>query len=197
MAKRGRKPKPPPLGLNGLGADDQRRVADFVRRIERLEAERADLVAPYDADIAQIYADARRLNFDARTIRALVRERAIDATKRQQREDLLDSYRHALGMLADTPLGRAALERDGAPVKPQRRKRRATGEADTQAAAGSEPRPGPDNSGDGHVGAESTGTSTPDVPAPFLDCDAAGETVSAMRALRGTASADGEDERQS
>jgi uncharacterized protein (UPF0335 family) len=115
MAKRGRKPKPPPLGLNGLGADDQRRLNGFITRIERLR----DELRPIQDDIKSVIGEARKMNFDTATINRILRERSIDATKRQQAADLLDSYRHALGMLVDTPLGRASLERDGEVVEPK------------------------------------------------------------------------------
>lgn len=120
MAKRGRKPKPPPIGLNGLGADDQRRLTGFVTRIERLR----DELRPIQEDIKAVFGEARAMNFDVRTINRILRERAVDATQRQQADDLLDSYRHALGMLADTPLGRASLERDGEPVEQPKATRR-------------------------------------------------------------------------
>lgn len=120
MAKRGRKPKPPPIGANGLGADDQRRLNGFVTRIERLR----DELAPIQADIKAVLGEARSMNFDVGTINRILRERALDPEKRQLAGDLLDSYRHALGMLADTPLGRASLERDGDVVEPKPKRAR-------------------------------------------------------------------------
>lgn len=162
MAKRGRKPKPPPLGINGLGADDQRRLTSIVTRIERLQDDRKAI----DEDIRAVFAEAKAMNFHLPTIRRALRDRALPADKRQMAEDLLDSYRHALGMLADTPLGRAALERDGDPVPAPKRTRRSEG-------------------GD-HVSAESTVAATPAAPgaAPVPDPELAGQTVEDMRALR-------------
>lgn len=127
MKKRGRPPKAPPLGLNGLSDDDQKKLASFVHRLERLHEERAEAVAPFDADIRAVLFEARALNFDGATIKALVRERCSDQTKRAHKEALRDSYRHALGMLADTPLGRSALERDG--TRPPRKPRKAKSSA--------------------------------------------------------------------
>ncbi len=136
MAKRGRKPKPQPIGANGLSADDQRRLNLFVTRIERLR----DELAPIQADIKAVLGEARAMNFDVKTINRILRERAVDVSKRQLADDLLDSYRHALGMLADTPLGRASLQRDGEVVeaKPKRaRKPRALPPEEVSPPAGS------------------------------------------------------------
>lgn len=123
MAKRGRPPKPPAIGLNGLGPADQQVLAKLVQRLDALNAERAEFLAEIGADISEVMAEVKRANFDAATVRRIVRERAMDQTKRQQRDDYLDTYRHALGMLVDTPLGRSALESDGA--KPKRKRKRA------------------------------------------------------------------------
>lgn len=107
--RRGRPPKAkaPPLGANGLAPDDQRRLTAIVARVEALLDDR-DVI---DADIAVVMSEAAAYNFHKPTINALIRERRKPAERRQLLEDLRDSYRHALGMLADTPLGRSALVR--------------------------------------------------------------------------------------
>lgn len=167
MAKRGRKPKPPPLGLNGLGADDQRRLTSIVTRVERLVDDRKAI----DEDIRAVLAEAKAMNFHIPTIRAAIRERAMPADKRQIAEGLRDSYRHALGMLADTPLGRAALHQadDVAEAPPRRAKRTKPSPAAPPAA-------------------EAGTTAIEPEPAhavrPQVDEELAGQTVDGMRALR-------------
>jgi uncharacterized protein (UPF0335 family) len=86
-------------------AADQLR--SFVERIERLEEEKRAL----SADVKEIYAELKSAGFDAKIVRAVVRERQLDRAELQEREALLDIYRSALGMLADTPLGRSAMDR--------------------------------------------------------------------------------------
>lgn len=157
MPRRPRKPKLPPIGLNGLGADDQRRLNGFVTRIERLR----DELRPLQEDIKAVLGEARAMNFDVRTINRVLRERALDATKRQQAEDLLNSYRHALGILVDTPLGRASLERDGEVVDPKASRRR------QPKPPKDEPRAPPAR-----------------VERPVPDADMAGEAAEGMAALR-------------
>jgi uncharacterized protein (UPF0335 family) len=102
-------PKAPPLGSNGLSADDQRRLREGVEKIEALLGDRKEI----DDDLALAKKDLRKYGFDGRTVADMIRLRALDAEKRQLRENLRDVYSHALGMLADLPLGKAAIAREG------------------------------------------------------------------------------------
>src|SRR3954471_11370977 len=86
----------------------------FVERVERLEEEKKAL----SDDIRDVYAEAKANGFDVKALRAVVRLRKQDADERAEQEAILETYMHALGMLADTPLGRAAIER-AAPIKPR------------------------------------------------------------------------------
>ena len=61
-------------------------------------------------DITDVYAEAKGNGFDVKALRQIVRERKQDSNERAEQESILDVYRRALGMLADTPLGRAATE---------------------------------------------------------------------------------------
>lgn len=83
------------------------RLRSFIERIERLEEEKRSLTA----DIKEAYAEAKGTGFDPTIMRQLIRERRMDKEVRDERETLLDIYRRALGMLADTPLGEAAIDR--------------------------------------------------------------------------------------
>jgi len=80
-------------------------IKTFVSRIEVLEAEKRDLAA----DIKDIYAEAKSAGYNTKALRKVIAERRIDAAKRQELEETMDQYRHALGMLAGTPLGNAAV----------------------------------------------------------------------------------------
>lgn len=71
-------------------------LKSFVERIERLEEERAALVA----DIGEVYAEAKGQGFDARIMRQVVRLRKMDRAERQEAEAMLDLYLGALGMRA-------------------------------------------------------------------------------------------------
>ena len=80
----------------------------FIERIERLEEEKKAL----SDDIKDVYAEAKGNGFDVKIMRRIVALRKQDADKRREEEEILDLYMHALGMLADTPLGKAAVDRE-------------------------------------------------------------------------------------
>lgn len=88
-----------------LHSDAQARLGDLVQRVENLEEERANIAE----SIRHVYAEAKGQGFDTKVLRAVIAERRINDAERAEREALKDLYRHALGMLADTPLGAAAL----------------------------------------------------------------------------------------
>ena len=79
----------------------------IVERIEKLEDERDEL----RLSIKDIYVEAKSLGFDTKVLKKVIAMRKQDAEKRQYEQEMIDSYMSALGMLADTPLGRASIER--------------------------------------------------------------------------------------
>ena len=88
----------------GVAAD---RLRSLIERIERLTDEKKALAA----DIAEVFAEAKSAGFNVKIMREIIKERAMDAADLREREELRDLYRAALGVLADTPLGRSAVER--------------------------------------------------------------------------------------
>jgi uncharacterized protein (UPF0335 family) len=66
----------------------------FLERIERLEAEKADLAN----DIKEVYAEAKGTGFDVKIIRKLISLRKQDSEKRQEEEELLALYKQAVGL---------------------------------------------------------------------------------------------------
>ena len=93
--------------MSGAGHNANAQLRAIVERIERLETEKAELAS----DIRDVYAEAKGNGFDVKALRTIVRMRKQDAAERQEQEAILETYMHALGMLADLPLGQAALER--------------------------------------------------------------------------------------
>ncbi|MEK9846577.1 MAG: DUF2312 domain-containing protein [Rhodospirillaceae bacterium] len=77
----------------GTIARDQLRA--FIERIERLEEEKANLLA----DIREVYAEAKAMGFDPKIMRKVVSLRKMDVEKRQEEDFVLDTYLNALGML--------------------------------------------------------------------------------------------------
>ncbi len=73
----------------------QDRLRSFIERIERLEEEKAALLA----DIKEVYAEAKGIGFDPKTMRKVISLRKMEDSDRQEAEFLLDTYLSALGML--------------------------------------------------------------------------------------------------
>lgn len=83
------------------------RLRSLIERIERLEEEKRTLAE----DIKEVFAEAKGSGFDTKIMRQIIRIRRMDKDDLDEQETLLDIYKRALGMLADTPLGEAAIKR--------------------------------------------------------------------------------------
>jgi uncharacterized protein (UPF0335 family) len=90
------------IGHNGVAGEELRQ---FIERIERLEEEKAGIAS----DIKEVKAEAKLRGFDVKAITAILRIRKMDADERAEQEAMLELYKEALGMLADLPLGQAAI----------------------------------------------------------------------------------------
>lgn len=65
-------------------------------RIEKLEEEKKTI----SDDIRDVYAEAKANGFDVKALRTIVRLRKIEPTEREEQDAILETYMHALGMLA-------------------------------------------------------------------------------------------------
>lgn len=81
-----------PRDVGGVGGE---RLLSFIERIERLEEEKAALME----DIKEVYAEAKGVGFDVKTIRKVVSLRKKDIEKRREEEEILDLYKAAVGMI--------------------------------------------------------------------------------------------------
>jgi uncharacterized protein (UPF0335 family) len=82
-------------------------LVSIVERIEKLEDDRAILAE----DVKEVYAEAKSNGFDPKIIKKIIAMRKKDSEQLRIEEELLATYMSALGMLADTPLGQAAIQR--------------------------------------------------------------------------------------
>ena len=101
-------------GKNAAGATDAggiagERLKSFIARIERLEEEKRALAE----DIREVYAEAKGVGFDVKTMRQIVKIRKLDQAELDEQEALLDTYKRALGMLPEAA-GETAPKRRGA-----------------------------------------------------------------------------------
>ena len=78
--------------IGGLAVD---RLLTILERIERLEDEKKAL----SDDIREIYSEAKSAGFDVKVMRQIVRLRKMDANDRNEMEQLLDTYKQAIGMV--------------------------------------------------------------------------------------------------
>jgi uncharacterized protein (UPF0335 family) len=67
----------------------------FIERIENLETEKKAL----GEDIKEVYAEAKGEGFDTTIMREVIRIRRMDEADVAEREELIDVYKRALGML--------------------------------------------------------------------------------------------------
>ena len=71
------------------------RLRSIVERIERLKEEQKAL----SSDIKDIMAEAKSAGFDAKVIRRIIRERAMEPADLEEQDTLRDLYGRALGLL--------------------------------------------------------------------------------------------------
>jgi len=76
-----------------LTAAAQGRLRTIVERIERLEEDKAAIMA----DMKEVFAEAKGEGYDVKTLRKVVRIRKQDRAKRQEEEAILDLYLSAIG----------------------------------------------------------------------------------------------------
>lgn len=81
----------------------QDRLRSFIERVERLEEEKATLMA----DIREVYAEAKGVGFDPKIMRKVVRLRQMEDADRQEEELILETYLRAMGMGFEAPAAAA------------------------------------------------------------------------------------------
>ena len=77
---------------SGAGADQ---LTQFIERSERLEEEKRALMA----DIRDVYSEAKGTGFEPKIMRQLVKMRAMDRELLQEQDELLETYRAAVGLV--------------------------------------------------------------------------------------------------
>ena len=77
---------------SGAGAEH---LTQYIERIERLEEEKRAMMA----DIRDVYAEAKATGFDPKIMRQLVKMRAMDRELLQEQDELLQTYRAAVGLV--------------------------------------------------------------------------------------------------
>ena len=81
------------IGHNAVAKDQ---VRSIVERVERLNEQKKTITD----DIGDVFTEAKSNGLDVKALRTIVRMRAQDAGKRAEQEAVLETYMHAMGMLA-------------------------------------------------------------------------------------------------
>ena len=76
------------------GAIQADRLKLLIERIERLEEEKKGIAD----DIRDVYAEAKAVGYDPKTMREVIRLRRMDTADRREHDDLLETYKAALGL---------------------------------------------------------------------------------------------------
>jgi uncharacterized protein (UPF0335 family) len=71
-----------------MGQATREKLKQFIARIERLEAEKAELAT----DIREVYSEVKSFGFDTKVMRKVISLRKQDAAERAEQEALLDMY---------------------------------------------------------------------------------------------------------
>lgn len=71
-----------------LGQATREKLKQFIARIERLEAEKAELAA----DIREVYAEVKTFGLDTKIMRKVIALRKQEPGERAEQEALLDMY---------------------------------------------------------------------------------------------------------
>lgn len=81
------------IGHNSIAKDQ---LKSIIERVENREAAKAEI----GDEIKGIYTEAKGNGFDVKALRRIVAIRKQDPDKRAEQEAILDTYMHAMGMLA-------------------------------------------------------------------------------------------------
>ena len=95
------------IGHNSTGISGQ--LQAYVQRLEDLEYRKSEI----QGWVKDCYAEAKAFGLDVKILRKVVALRKRDRAEVAEEQALIEAYLEALGDLADTPLGEAAMKRDG------------------------------------------------------------------------------------
>jgi uncharacterized protein (UPF0335 family) len=76
------------------GHNSKEQLRSIIDRVENLEAQ----IKEFGSDRSDVYKEAAGNGFDVPALKAIVRARREDATKRQAREAMIEHYREQVGL---------------------------------------------------------------------------------------------------
>lgn len=97
--------EPPKIGHNSnLNKPEKLKLSGIIEEIERIN----EVIAGYNGEKSEIFKAAKEHGFDTKAIRHMVALRKMETSKRNDFENALTAYQHAMGDFVTTPLGAAA-----------------------------------------------------------------------------------------
>lgn len=86
-------------------------------RVERLREE----IRALQADVSEVFKEAKACGFDTKVMKIVLKDRSMDRDDLAERDELVDLYKHAVGMADDPSPSRASARapapaREGAPA---------------------------------------------------------------------------------
>jgi uncharacterized protein (UPF0335 family) len=81
--------------MTEVGHNSKEQIRSIIERVERLEEEKKGLAD----DIKDVFAEAKGNGYDPRALREIVKLRKQDPEDRKEREAIIETYMHALGMV--------------------------------------------------------------------------------------------------
>lgn len=76
------------------GAIDGNQLLSIIERIERLNEDAASI----DADIKEIYSEAKSAGYDPKYIKKIIALRKLDPDELDEQDELMQMYRNAMGL---------------------------------------------------------------------------------------------------
>lgn len=80
--------------VNNIDSNTAERLRSIIERVEHLQ----EGIKAIQSDIRDILAEAKGVGFDIKTIRKIIRLRAMSAVDRDTQEFLLETYKKALAL---------------------------------------------------------------------------------------------------
>lgn len=78
---------------NEIGGATVGQLRSYIERVERLEEEKAEIVA----NVRDVFAEAKATGYDPKVMRQVIKLRKMEPQDRAEQESLLDLYLRALG----------------------------------------------------------------------------------------------------
>jgi uncharacterized protein (UPF0335 family) len=79
-----------------VGSNSNEQLKSIVERVERLEEDKAAI----GSDIKDVFTEAKGNGYDVKALRTIIRLRKQSPDDVAAQEAVLETYKHALGMLA-------------------------------------------------------------------------------------------------